>query len=402
MCRELCKSHNYTLFKNISKIMKILLSGVETNNKGAELMLYAILQEIEKKYPKAEVFIPKDNIKQGLSYVKTSLKLQYCNYRFIDQLFRKLHINGILWRLHLPQITPRLLVPQGVEYFIDGSGFTFSDQWNLSNSKVNYWYLLLEKLYSRGCKIIFLPQAFGPAELPNTKKIFSILSKYADVIMPREKVSLDYIKKSGVVDMKKVKMFTDFTSLVAGVFPEKLERLKNGIAIIPNLRMIDKGKISRDDYKVLLSSIVNLGKMTGHIVYLLNHEGKGDEQFAFELQNDLNDIEVVTGLNALEVKGLISSAYIVISSRFHGVASALNCCVPCLATSWSHKYKELFADYGLYNSLLPLDDIESAVSMVNYHLSEHINKQIREKLLGEVIKIQAETKEMWEYINDYC
>ena len=28
--------------------MKIVLSGIETNNKGAELMLYAILQEIDK------------------------------------------------------------------------------------------------------------------------------------------------------------------------------------------------------------------------------------------------------------------------------------------------------------------------------------------------------------------
>lgn len=31
--------------------MKVVLSGVETNNKGAELMLYAILQEIERRSP---------------------------------------------------------------------------------------------------------------------------------------------------------------------------------------------------------------------------------------------------------------------------------------------------------------------------------------------------------------
>ena len=37
--------------------MRIVLSGIETNNKGAELMLYAILQEIERKYPNAEVFV---------------------------------------------------------------------------------------------------------------------------------------------------------------------------------------------------------------------------------------------------------------------------------------------------------------------------------------------------------
>ena len=30
--------------------MNFILSGIETKNKGAELMLYAILQEIEKKF----------------------------------------------------------------------------------------------------------------------------------------------------------------------------------------------------------------------------------------------------------------------------------------------------------------------------------------------------------------
>lgn len=379
--------------------MKILLSGVETNNKGAELMLYAILQEIERKYPDAEVFIPAANIRQGVDYVKTSLKLRICQQRFIDRIISKLHINGILRRLHLSQITLKLSLPDSIDYFIDGSGFAFSDQFNLSDLRVKYWRNLLKKLSKQKCKIAFLPQAFGPAELQNTRNVFSVLNDYASVIMPREKISYEYIEKSGVVDLKKVKMYTDFTSLVEGTFPEGLEALKKGICVIPNLRMIDKGVITKQDYKKMLSSIIELGKQSGHIVYLLNHESKGDEDLAFELKRDLSDeIEVVTGLNALEVKGLISTAYVVITSRFHGVASALNSCVPCLATSWSHKYKELFDDYNMLNCILPLDDLEKAIEMVKDYLSEDYNQKIRVHLGSQVPQIKKQTIEMWKRV----
>ena len=36
--------------------MRYILNGVETNNKGAEIMLYAILQEIERRDKDAVVF----------------------------------------------------------------------------------------------------------------------------------------------------------------------------------------------------------------------------------------------------------------------------------------------------------------------------------------------------------
>ncbi len=380
--------------------MKILLSGVETNNKGAELMLYAILQEIERKYPEAEVFIPKDRVRQGLGYVKTSLKLHFCDYRLIDRLIRLFHVNGILRRLHFPQTSPKLSIPEMIDFFIDGSGFLFSDQQSkYITSRIGYWGNLLTQLRTQGSKIVFLPQAFGPAELENTKCFFTLLSEYADVIMPREQVSYNYIEKSGKVNMKKVKLFTDFTSLVDGVSPEKLVHLKNGICIIPNLRMIDRGAITKDDYKNLLSTIVAEGKKSGHPVYLLNHEGMGDELLALELQKELaNNIEVVTGLNALEVKGVISTAYVVVSSRFHGVASALNCCVPCLATSWSHKYKELFLDYKMENCILPLDNIDKAVEMVCEFIADEKNKKIRSLLAVEVPRIKDETRKMWREV----
>ena len=119
---------------------------------------------------------------------------------------------------------------------------------------------------------------------------------------------------------------------------------------------------------------------------------------AYELQKDLGSIEVVTGLNALEVKGLISSAYLLITSRFHGVASALNSCVPCLATSWSHKYKELFADYGLDNCILPLDNLDKALEMVKDCLSVDKNEKIRENLTLQVPEINKQTRDMWKCV----
>ena len=72
--------------------MKIVLSGVETNNKGAELMLYAILQEIERKYPKAEVYIPVFAVKQGLDYIHTNLIIKEKPFASLIRLFHKLRI----------------------------------------------------------------------------------------------------------------------------------------------------------------------------------------------------------------------------------------------------------------------------------------------------------------------
>ena len=380
--------------------MKIVLSGVETNNKGAELMLYAILQEIERCFPDAEVYLPYYRIKQGTKYVHTSLKFRTTPWSAIVE---KLRFPGILSRLKLykesQQVIAKTSIVKDADWFIDGSGFAFGDQWNIKDSRIRDWELKLQPLHDGGCKVVFLPQAFGPIEKEGTKKAFTMLNKYADLIMPREQVSYDYVRDSGLIDMNKVKKFTDFTSLVEGVFPEKYGRLRNGICIIPNMQMIRMEKITYDDYIKLLSALVNEGKRSGLPIYLLNHEGKQDEELCIKCKESIGgDIEAVTGLNALEVKGLISTAKIVITSRFHGLASALNSGVPSLATSWSHKYEELFRDYGLEGYVLPLNDIEKAVERVGELLDEKENQRLRNHLAQQIPLIKAQTKEMWECV----
>lgn len=375
--------------------MKIVLSGVETKNKGAELMLYAILQEIERKHPDAIVYIPYSDIRPGLSYVTTSL-----DFRFTpsSQFIYKTHLAGVFRQLHLPLkwLYKANFVKQA-DYFIDASGFHFSDQKKkFTPQKVKKWEVVLKEYREQGTRIVFLPQAFGPAQKANTLNGLRILSDYASLIMPREQTSYNYLEQSGVVNMNKVKLFTDFTSLVEGVFPKGYERLKAGVCIIPNLRMVDTGTISKDNYIGIISSIVNSCKASGHPIYLLNHEGKEDEQLIYECKERIgNSIEVVTGLNALEVKGMIASAYVVITSRFHGLASALNSCVPCLATSWSHKYSELFNDYGLSDGVLPLDNNEKAIEKVSSFIDNNMNAEIRQHLTAQVEMVKARTTDMW-------
>lgn len=380
--------------------MKIVLSGVETNNKGAELMLYAILQEIERNFPKAKVYIPPISVSQGLNYVKTSLDFRYTSNPLLDKFIRKFRIKDIFCKHHLLQkFFYRLDIVKGAEWFIDGSGFAFGDQWELTDEVINMWRGRLHPLKDNGCKVVFLPQALGPAERSGSKKSFAMLSEYASIIMPREQVSYNYVKDSGVVDMSKVRMFTDFTSLVEGSFPKGYEHLRNGICIIPNMKMISHGKLSYGDYISLLTAIIEKTRKSGHPVYLLNHEGIKDEELCYRCKESLDgNIVVVTGINALEVKGLIASAYAVITSRFHGLVSALNSCVPSLATSWSHKYEELFRDYGISDSVLPLGNLDKALEKVDSLLDMHNNVEIRAKLNVSVPQIKAQTREMWKVV----
>ena len=378
--------------------MKIILNGVETNNKGAELMLYAILQEIERKYPDSKVYVPASVFKHGYEYIHTTLNVYSLP---IGWIIYNLKLPKLFKRLHLStKLLQDIYLINGADYFIDCSGFHFSDQKaNLTPNMVWKWKHMLSRLYKQGCRIVFLPQAFGPAKKKNTLNGLKIISNYSSLIIPRERTSYNSLEQSGVVDMKKVKLFSDFTSLVEGIFPKDYERLKGGICIIPNLRMIDTGTISKDKYINLLAAIANKCKDSGRPIYLLNHEGKRDEQLAHECKQRIgNGIEVVTGLNALEVKGMIASAYVVVTSRFHGLASALNSCVPCLATSWSHKYAELYNDYELSDCVLPLDNNKEAEEKVLSFMDKNRNDEIRQHLSAQIEKIKAQTMNMWNVV----
>jgi colanic acid/amylovoran biosynthesis protein len=377
--------------------MNILINGTNTYNKGAELMLYAVLQELERISPDVNVLFPLCGLPEGVSYIQTSLNFKQRNIPSIAKVFMKLKGPGVLRRIfHIPYAyTTNRYAMRGLDIVLDAGGFQFSDQWTASNTDVALWDNYLYRLKKQGTKVIYLPQAFGPFETKNGKRLVAILNRYADCIIAREQISYNYVINAGVNE-NKVLLYPDFTSLVDGIFPARFEGLKGGIALIPNMRMIDRGSMSIDNYIDMFVQVTNETKKIHKPVFLLNHEGKKDFLLCQAINERLSEkIQVASNMNALEVKGLISQCYMTFSSRFHGVASSLNTGVPCLATSWSHKYEMLFKDFDMEDCVVDLCDKKQLFLKIQQFLGESYNKLIRKKLNKAIVQIKNKNKEMW-------
>ncbi|HHX71093.1 MAG TPA: polysaccharide pyruvyl transferase family protein [Gallicola sp.] len=375
--------------------MKIQIDGVGTQNKGAELMLYSILEQIEKQHPRATVYFNSNTI--GHNKIDTTInlikpfRLQYTFY-----------LRVLLSKLKLPHKYFTTLYPiKNIDLLLDASGFKYGDQWNHSD----YFYQSLEQYYKtlkdQKTKIILLPQAFGPFDKNNSRKAIGILNDYVDIIISRDSISTSYLKNSGV-NMNKVYQYPDFTSLTNGEFPERYNEIKGGICIIPNSKMLTHTEYSKKQYFEFYDNIIKEVSKK-HKVFLLNHEGKGDLKLCEEINSKYNfDIPIVTNLNAKEIKGVIKESKLVISSRFHGVASSLNQSVPCFSTSWSHKYELLLSYFGFEDFVLNIDSNPLDVkNKINSLLTNENQKEVRDKLSEKVKEMNNNIEEMWEKIWDF-
>jgi len=378
--------------------VNIYIDGVNTDNKGAELMLYAVLQELEKQHPDASIFLPRFGIPEGVSYFKTSMNCKQRRIPAAARLFKKMKGDALLRRFfHIPYSYTTDKHPlKGLDLLIDAGGFQFADQHYRTDIMIKIWNNYYQTIKKQGTKIFFLPQAFGPFETENGRKQARLL-EYADCVFAREETSYNHLVNAGV-NKEKILVFPDFTALVDGVFPLKFEHLKNGIAVMPNLRMIDKNIISRDGYIETLIKIINICRTAKKTVFFLNNEAQGDYRLCEDTNEKLDEkIPIVRNLTALEIKGLLSQCYFVFSSRFHGIASALSAGVPCIATGWSHKYNLLFKDYDMEECTFdPGDNL--FFGKLGQLLNPDYNSEIRNKLINITKAIKDKNREMWRQV----
>lgn len=380
--------------------MKIQIDGTNTVNKGAELMLYSVLEQIEERYPNSEVFFNDNNYRTSKSSdIKTKLKFKKRFWLRVGDFLSPLKVEGILRRLGLPyRFLSVNYAPSHIDIVFDASGFQYTDSFDINEKVLSFKTNYYESLKKNNTKLIFLPQAFGPFEKPIGKKTVELLNEFVDTIFARDEISLQHLVKNGF-NKEKLYLYPDFTALCDVSIPNNKKGKLNTVCIIPNYRMIDIGNIGENVYVDFFVKTITRIQKKGYKVKLLNHESRGDYKLCLQINSLLiKPVTIHDNYDALAVKAEISNSCLVITSRFHGVASALNSGVPCLATSWSHKYEMLFKDYNQYDNLLDHKNIEASWARIDYFLNIENKEIIIDTVLKAKYNIVKKNIEMWKLI----
>lgn len=204
-------------------------------NKGAELMLHAVMQKVKERYPDAILVMAPTHSNSSQPFKK------FAPLGFFPKasLWRKgIQFGG------LANIVPKkiremygLILDSEVDVVLDASGFSYSDQCGVGSSRE--LASSSRKWKKKGTKIILLPQALGPYEKPKIQGFVREWVMNADLIFAREEDSYHYLSNI-VGELDKIKIFPDFTNLIEGVLPDCYDSSDRKVALVPNYRMIDR------------------------------------------------------------------------------------------------------------------------------------------------------------------
>ena len=376
--------------------MDLSIYGVNFFNKGAELMLHAVKQQVQE-WDKNNTLSADLRIGTFEQRRQAGINHLACVPRSKKKFKESIAISVAN---RLPKSIREkydIKLESEIDAVLDASGFAYSDQWG--SSQTERMAKLCSQWRRQGKKIILLPQAFGPFTNEEVKKAFIKLVAEVDLIYARDVVSYEHISQLPV-SIERVKIAPDFTNLVKGVEPEYIKDLLGKPCIIPNRRMLDKtsSEVSNTYLSFLRASINHLLGQ-GTEPFILVHE-ENDWELCKQLQAQVGrKVPVVTENNPLYLKGILGKCYLVIGSRFHGLVSSLSQGTPCLGTGWSHKYQMLFKSYDCLDLLVDFENnIEDNLKKIDLIIHEPTRSRIAASIERAGNHQKELSQQMWNQV----
>ncbi|MDR6984097.1 colanic acid/amylovoran biosynthesis protein [Rheinheimera pacifica] len=332
----------------MSKPLFVEIKGVQFRNKGAYLMLLASLEGLKGiARPVELVLSPGPNLPyperarlgawQKLSFRRGGLDLTPMIGKLPGAVQRLFNRYG-------------MVSEKQIDLVLEASGFAYGDQWPLRFLQNTAKEVV--RFAKAGKPFVFMPQAFGPFKTEDSKAAMRDIINHARLIFVRDPVSLQHLQSCVPNLPDSVVLTPDFTVGLTARPNDEIPVI-NGpyAALIPNNKVVSKfnhagAEQLRNDYITAFAAAANTLAEAGMQCVLVNHEGKEDAELCAEIAAKA-PCQIVQIEDPLAVKAFIGKAELAISSRFHGAVNALSQGVPCIATSWSHKYHAMMTDFGM-------------------------------------------------------
>ena len=378
--------------------MFIEIHGAGFSNKGAELMLGTLVTELQRRIPgvlccrRPEAPYP-----------------QMCEYGLLPILtFGSRHAEGGFyhWRGELisrlisrRQLRRHNLVrADEVDAFLDISGYAFGDK-----IEIRYLQRLEAKAAAyarRGKPVLLLPQMFGPFEKPGYRDAFRSAMRCVDVAYARERVS-HACAAAAMDDPSRLKLAPDIT-----IFAEPTPNDFAGVpenpfaCIVPNQRMVTVGAAEWGGkyLDLLLGAAREILRQDLDVLLIIHETSGADEELARQVAAVLDAgsrVRIVNEPQPLRLKALFWKSRLLVSSRYHGIVSALSGGTPSILLGWAHKYEELAADFGVTECVFHASDPpERMIELTRALLMD--DPAMRRKCLGERKQLlRHQNESMW-------
>jgi hypothetical protein len=367
--------------------LTIEIHGTGTHNRGAELMAIAIADRLRTSFPGVRIVVP-----FGFGDFEARARHGFwTTWEFSRRWQTRFSAKWI--QRHSPGIEEAsgIVDPASIDVVLDASGFAFSDKWGPQSARH-----LLKKM-TRGGRVgkplLLLPQAFGPFRNPELARATRQLCERASLVCARDARSREELLD--LTALPSLRLYPDFT---VGVRPLPLSSLripKQFSAVVPNQRMVDKGESGEAYLDFIGRSVRSLEGRGLNPVFLL-HDANDDRKVVTAMKDRGVNIPVIEHDDARVLKAILGKATLVIGSRFHALVSTLSQGLPCIAAGWSHKYPELYADFGCPELLVSdLQDEALLEATIDLLATPEKRAAYRERLQLAADRIKRQNEAMW-------
>lgn len=366
----------------------IEIHGTGTHNRGAELMAIAIAERLRSQTPNARVVVPPTP-----TFGRYEARSRYgflTTWRESGLRTRALARIAPAWFRQIAGI----ISAQEVDAVFDASGFAFSDQWGVG--QVNNLLRKMNAPHRRHQTLVLLPQAFGPFENPDVRRLTQQLFDRASLVCARDTVSHELA--GPLCEQAKLRRYPDFTVGVAPQQPNGVAVPDSFTAIVPNVRMLDKTGSGERYLEFLGRAIRMLLERNLNPVFVL-HDADEDRRVISAVHDQGYRLSVLEHSDPRVLKGILGRASFVIGSRFHALVSSLSQGVPCVGAGWSHKYPELFREFGCADLLVAdLGSADALARVLGPLCDAETRTGYRQRITTAAQQVKQASLQMWEEV----